>query len=93
MCGVSSVVLMDIPPYVTVGGNPLTAAGINSEGLRRRGYSADDIAIIKRAYKSLYRDGLSFQEAKAKLAAESSTSPALKVLADFLAASTRGIVR
>lgn len=93
MCGIASVVTMDVPPYVTVGGNPLSAAGINSEGLKRRGYSADDIALIKRAYKTLYRDGLSFQEAKAKLAAESAATPALKVFSDFLAASTRGIVR
>jgi UDP-N-acetylglucosamine acyltransferase len=93
MCGISSVVMMDVPPYVTVGGNPLAAAGINSEGLKRRGFGAEDVAIIKRAYKTLYRDRLSFQEAKAKLSAEAASSPALKVLADFLAASTRGIVR
>ncbi len=91
MCGVSSVVLMDIPPYVTVGGNPLSAAGVNSEGLKRRGYDAEQISAIKRAYKILYREGLSFQDAKAQLAAESSS--AVKVLSDFLAASTRGIVR
>jgi UDP-N-acetylglucosamine acyltransferase len=91
MCGVSSVVLMDIPPYVTVGGNPLSAAGVNSEGLKRRGFDAEQIAAIKRAYKTLYRDGLSFQDAKVQLATDTST--VVKVLSDFLAVSTRGIVR
>jgi UDP-N-acetylglucosamine acyltransferase len=93
MCGVSSVVLMDIPPYVTVGGNPLSPAGINTEGLRRRDYSTDQISAIKRAYKTLYRSGLTFAEAKLQLAAEAKASPAIKILADFLDASTRGIVR
>ena len=91
MCGVSSVVLMDIPPYVTCGGQPLAAVGINSEGLKRRGYTADEIANVKRAYKILYRNGISFADAKAVLANDS--SPEIQALARFLAASTRGIVR
>jgi UDP-N-acetylglucosamine acyltransferase len=93
MCGVSSVVLMDIPPYVTAGGNPLAAAGVNAEGLKRRGFTPAQIATIKGAYKTLYRSGLSFAEAKAALAAEAASLPELQVFADFLAASTRGIVR
>jgi UDP-N-acetylglucosamine acyltransferase len=91
MCGVSSVVLMDIPPYVTCGGQPLAAVGINSEGLKRRGFSTEAIANVKRAYKILYRNGLSFADAKAALMNES--SPEIQTLAGFLAASTRGIVR
>lgn len=91
MCGVSSVVLMDIPPYVTCGGNPLAAAGVNAEGLKRRGYTPEQIANLKRAYKILYRSGLSFAEAKASLANE--TAPEVQVLSGFLQASTRGIVR
>jgi len=91
MCGVSSVVLMDIPPYVTCGGNPLAAAGVNSEGLKRRGYSAEQISNIKRAYKVLYRNGLSFAEAKAQLAQQDAVE--IRALSDFLAQSTRGIVR
>ncbi|HEX9390719.1 MAG TPA: acyl-ACP--UDP-N-acetylglucosamine O-acyltransferase [Usitatibacteraceae bacterium] len=93
MCGVSSVVLMDIPPYVTAGGNPLTAVGINAEGLKRRGFTPEQIATIKRAYKTLYRSGLTFAEARSTLSAEAATQPELKILADFLSASTRGIVR
>jgi len=93
MCGVSSVVLMDIPPYITAGGNPLVAVGINSEGLRRRDFSAAQIANIKRAYKTLYRSGLNFAEARQQLATEAASAPELKIFADFLAGSTRGIVR
>ncbi len=91
MCGVSSVVLMDIPPYVTCGGNPLAAVGVNSEGLKRRGYSAEQIANIKRAYKTLYRNGLGFADAKAALVDDA--APEIQVLVKFLQASTRGIVR
>ena len=93
MCGVSSVVLMDIPPYVTAGGNPLAAVGINAEGLKRRGFTPEQIANIKRAYKILYRNGLSFADAKAALTGEAAVQPELKIFADFLSASTRGIVR
>ena len=93
MCGVSSVVLMDIPPYMTVGGQPIVAAGINAEGLKRRGYTPEQIANIKRAYKTIYRAGLTFVEAKAALAIEATTLPEIKILSDFLATSQRGIVR
>ena len=93
MCGVSSVVLMDIPPYVTVAGNPLSAIGINAEGLKRRDFSPDQIAAIKRAYKTLYRSGLTFAEAKKQLSIDAIAAPELKILADFLEASARGIVR
>ena len=93
MCGVSSVVLMDIPPYITAGGNPLSAAGINAEGLKRRDFSAEQVATIKRAYKTLYRSGLTFAEAKSQLAMQAANAPELKILVDFLQVSTRGIVR
>ena len=93
MCGVSSVVLMDIPPYVTVAGNPLSAIGINAEGLKRRDFSSDQIAAIKQAYKTLYRSGLTFAEAKKQLSIDAIAAPELKILADFLEASARGIVR
>lgn len=93
MCGVSSVVLMDLPPYVTFGGNPLSPVGINAEGLKRRDFSPAQIANIKSAYKTLYRSGLTFAQAKTQLATEASAAPELKLLADFLIGSTRGIVR
>jgi UDP-N-acetylglucosamine acyltransferase len=93
MCGISSVVTMDIPPFVTVGGNPLSAVGINAEGLKRRDFSAEQIARLRAAFKTLYRSGLVFAEAKAALATEGEMHAEVKVLSDFLATVTRGIVR
>jgi UDP-N-acetylglucosamine acyltransferase len=93
MCGIASVVTMDIPPYVTVGGNPLAAAGINAEGLRRRGFSSEQIARLRAAFKTLYRVGLTFAEAKAALAADAEAHAEIKLLAEFLNTVSRGIVR
>ncbi len=63
MTGVSTVVLHDVPPYVMASGNTAAAHGINSEGLRRRGFSAERIETIRRAYRTLYRSGLTLQQA------------------------------
>jgi len=93
MTGVSSVVLQDIPPYVMVGGNPLAPFGINAEGLKRRDFSPEAISELKIAYKTLYKSGLLLAEAKAELARHAERVPEVKTLVDFLASSTRGIVR
>lgn len=90
---VGSVVFKDIPPYVTAAGYDAKPHGINSEGLKRRGFSADNILQIKRAYKTLYRNGLTLEEAKQQLAEQQKTSPELNILVDFFHHSTRGIVR
>lgn len=90
---VGSVVFKDIPPYVTAAGYDAKPHGINAEGLKRRGYSADIILQIKRAYKALYRNGLTLDEAKLELAAMQSNTPEIALLTDFLNVSTRGIVR
>lgn len=92
-CGVGTVLLQDLPPYVTVAGNPARPHGINSEGLRRRGYSAEAIAAIKRAYRTLYRAGLSLDEARAVIAEISITVPEVAPFSEFIAASSRGLVR
>ena len=84
---------MDLPPYVTAGGNPLAAVGINAEGLKRRDFTSTQISNIKRAYKTLYRSGLTLAEARMQIAEEVGSNPELKILSEFLAASTRGIVR
>jgi UDP-N-acetylglucosamine acyltransferase len=91
--GLGTVVLQDIPPYVKASGNPIKPYGINAEGLRRRGFSADSLAALKRAYRILYRSGLTLEEAKAELSAHAETSPELRPLLDFLAVPGRGIVR
>jgi UDP-N-acetylglucosamine acyltransferase len=67
--------------------------GINSEGLRRRGFSAAAITAIKRAYKTLYKSGLSFEEARAAIAADAGALAELQALTEFLAVAGRGIIR
>ncbi len=93
MAGVSSVVLQDIPPYVTVAGHPCAPHGINAEGLRRRGFTPEALAALKRAYKTLYKSGLSLAEARAELERQAAGAPEVRAIVDFLATSTRGIVR
>jgi len=90
---VGSVVFKDIPPYVTAAGYDAKPHGINAEGLKRRGFSADTILEIKRAYKVLYRNSLTLEEAKVELAAMQNKCAEISLLTDFLAKSTRGIVR
>ena len=92
-CGVGTVLLQDLPPFVTVAGNPAKPYGINSEGLKRRGFSAAGIAAIKRAYRVLYRSSLSLDEARAGVAEIAATEAEAQLLADFIADSGRGIVR
>jgi UDP-N-acetylglucosamine acyltransferase len=93
MVAAGAIVLQDVPPYVTVAGYPAKPAGTNNEGLRRRGFAAADIATVRRAYKTLYREGLPFAEAKSALAAAAADAPVLAPLVAFLDAPGRGIVR
>jgi len=90
---VGSVVFKDIPPYVTAAGYDAKPHGINAEGLKRRGFSPESILQIKRAYKALYRNSLTLEEAKIELAAMQAITPEIGLLTDFLNVSTRGIVR
>jgi UDP-N-acetylglucosamine acyltransferase len=93
MTGVGTVLLQDLPPYVTASGASARPYGINSEGLKRRGYSSDTIMGIKRAYKLLYKSGLKLDEARVAIGEALTTTPELAVLLDFLAVSGRGIIR
>lgn len=90
---VGSVIFKDIPPYVTAAGYDAKPHGINAEGLKRRGFSSQSILQIKRAYKALYRNGLTLDEAKIELAAMQETTPEIGLLTDFLNVSSRGIIR
>ena len=67
--------------------------GTNSEGLRRRGFSAADIGAIKRAYRILYRSRLALNDALEQISAEARQVPALGLLAAFLQSPGRGIIR
>jgi UDP-N-acetylglucosamine acyltransferase len=88
-----SIVLQDVPPYVTVAGYPAQPRGTNSEGLRRRGFTSEDLVAIKRAYKTLYRSELSLDAARARIAADAKSVAVLAPLAAFLETAGRGIVR
>ena len=93
MCGAASVVLQDIPAYVTCMGYPAKPHGINSEGLRRRGYPAEDIKAVKEAYKTLYRRGLSLDEALQQLHRLGEDHDSVVLFHDTIKAAKRGIIR
>ncbi len=96
MCGFASHVSKDVPPYMMVDGNPLAARGVNAEGLRRRGYSPERIAAIRHLHRLLYREGLTFEQAKERVAAYANEAPDradVALMTDFLAGVTRGIAR
>ena len=91
--GGGAIVLKDIPPYVMMSGMKHIPQGINSEGLKRRGFSPETISTIKKAYKILYRQGNTVDEALALITSLSESESALQILVDFLAVSNRGIIR
>lgn len=93
MVAAGSIVLQDVPPFVMAAGYPAKPRGTNSEGLRRRGFSAADIGAVKRAYRALYRGGLSLEEALAQISTDAKQVPALALLAEFLEHPGRGIIR
>lgn len=93
MTGMGTILLQDVPPYVMASGSPSAPHGINSEGLKRRGFTDKSVMAIRRAYKTLYKSGLKLDEARAAIAAETASVPELALLDDFLAQPGRGIVR
>jgi len=97
MAGGGSIVLRDIPPYVMCNGNPAEPHGINTEGLKRRGFEAETINLLRRAYKMLYKEGMTTVEAVSALAAMAAEHPssagAIGLLKDFVSNSQRGIIR
>ncbi len=97
MTGFQSHVSQDVPPFMMVSGHPLAVHGFNVEGLRRRGFSRERIALVKQMHRLLYRDGLTLEAAKAAIGALRGTVEGgdadVGLLLDFLAASTRGIAR
>lgn len=93
LCGFACGVTHDIPPYITVAGYRAEPHGINAEGLKRRGFLPEEIRAIRQAYKVIYRSHLKLDEAINKLNVMAEEFPRIKVMADFLAGSKRGIVR
>lgn len=93
LTAMGTILLQDLPPYVTAAGNAAAPHGINSEGLKRRGFSPASIERIRRAYKILYRSGLTLTEARARLQESAMTAPEVETIVEFLSRSRRGIVR
>ncbi|MBI3157823.1 MAG: acyl-ACP--UDP-N-acetylglucosamine O-acyltransferase [Burkholderiales bacterium] len=97
MTGFQSHVSQDVPPFMTVSGNPLAVHGFNAEGLRRRGFSRERLALVKRMHRLLYRDGLTLDAAREAIEGLRGTVDGgdadIALVLDFLAASSRGIVR
>ncbi len=88
-----SVILKDVPPYITVSGNSASPHGLNSEGLKRRGFDADAIRRLRRAYKIVYRQGNTREGACEALEELARECEHVRRLSDFLHDSRRGIVR
>jgi len=86
-----TVILKDVPPFMMVSGNSAKPYGLNSEGLRRRGFSAEALHALKQAYRTIYRQGLSLDQAIRVL--EKQELDEVAQLTAFLRASSRGIVR
>lgn len=91
--GMGTAIGKDVPAYVTVSGSPAEAKTINIEGLRRRGFSSEAISQLRRAFKILYRQGLTLDIALQRLETMLRDTPEVKVLIDSVRASERGIVR
>ncbi len=85
-------IVKDVPPYVMAGSEPLKYAGLNSIGLRRRGFSNDDIMTLKKTYNLLYNSGLNFSQAKVKIKEELGEHNLVQNVLKFLDSCTRGII-
>ncbi len=88
-----AIMLRDLPPFVMAGGTVVKPYGINTEGIKRRGFDKDEVMSIRRAYKTIYRKGLTVEEAIAELQQSAPTSLSVKSMIDFIASSSRGIIR
>ncbi|MCH9672538.1 MAG: acyl-ACP--UDP-N-acetylglucosamine O-acyltransferase [Gammaproteobacteria bacterium] len=88
-----SVVFKDVPPFVTVSGNSAQPHGINSEGLRRAGFEPQTIQALRRAYKTVYKKGLTLENALTEITAQISECREVEPLVRFIEQSSRGLVR
>jgi UDP-N-acetylglucosamine acyltransferase len=97
MTGIYTALSQDVPPFMMVNGNPAQCHGINSEGLRRRGFGTEQIAAAKQIHKLLYRQGMTLDDARQAIEELGRTQEAARdfsgLTLDFLARAQRGIVR
>jgi UDP-N-acetylglucosamine acyltransferase len=89
----NAAVTRDVPPYVMAVGQPAVPHSVNSEGLKRRGFTAEQILNIRRAYRLLYRSGLKFKAAMGELETIAGAQPEIRPFVDFIKRSERSIVR
>jgi len=89
----NAAVTRDVPPYVMAVGQPAAAHSVNSEGLKRRGFTPEQIRNLRNAFRVLYRSGLKLADASAQLAALAEEQPEVRAIVEFLPLSTRSIVR
>jgi UDP-N-acetylglucosamine acyltransferase len=92
-CSMFSAVTKDVPAYVTVSGMPSEARGINAEGLKRRGFTPEQIRNIREAYRVTFRQGLTVEESLAELTPRLAEQPEIQPFLDSVRASSRGIAR
>jgi UDP-N-acetylglucosamine acyltransferase len=90
---IASVIVKDIPPYIMVSGNTAVPSGLNREGLNRRGFSREGIDALRKAYKTVYRDGLLLKDALEQLKPACADSEEVARFVEFIRNSDRGIVR
>jgi UDP-N-acetylglucosamine acyltransferase len=88
-----SIVLRDIPAYVMASGQSASAHGLNTEGLKRRGFTPEQILALKRAYKVVYRQGLNLKDALAELAHAAAQESVVRIFVESIEQSSRGIIR
>ena len=88
-----AIVRSDVPPYVMVAGNPAAPHAVNSEGLKRRGFTEEQVRNIRDAYRIVYRSDLKLSEALARLAPQAQRHPEICAFVDFIHASTRSLAR
>ena len=91
--GLGTVIRSDVPPYMMITGHPAAPHGINFEGLKRTGFTPEQIKVLKDAYKIIYKTGNRLQEALELLNELSSQHEVVGRLSEFIRQSTRGIVR
>jgi UDP-N-acetylglucosamine acyltransferase len=89
----NAAVTRDVPPYVMAVGQPAEPHSVNSEGLKRRGFTPEQIRNIRRAYRLLYRSGTKLAQALEQLSASAESQPELRPFVEFIKRSTRSIVR
>src|SRR4029079_12041486 len=89
----NAAVTRDVPPFVMTVGQPAVPHSINSEGLKRRGFTPEQIRNLKNAYRVLYRSDLKLADAVTELKARAESQPELRIFVDFIGESTRSLVR